>query len=185
MLVGILSWPSSITCQIPPGTPEKWPLNCPKLGYPLSKSKSFHPVFIKLGEYIGGHNISTKFYNLPNPPTPELWPLNCPKTELAVYALQVEYLAPKNVVITIEYTTNTPGFFLSVWHTCFYLKKNSTHAVLDEPFWLHNASKHAFLMLHLRKVNVYSMTKYFLALTKSWQRAILIYNCNGVKGGNI
>jgi hypothetical protein len=83
----------------------------------LSKSKSFHPVFNKLGEYVGGHNISTKFYNQPNPPgTPELWPLNCPKllfplsksksfhpvfiklgeyvvcpkTELAVSALQVE-----------------------------------------------------------------------------------------------
>jgi len=37
-------------------------------GFPLTKSKSFHPVFIKLGEYIGGHNISTKFYNQPNPP---------------------------------------------------------------------------------------------------------------------
>ena len=81
-------------------------------GFPLSKSKSVNPVFIKLGEYVGGHNISTKFYNLPNPPgTPELWPLNCPKTELAVSALQVEYPAPKNVVITIEFTTNTTGVF--------------------------------------------------------------------------
>ena len=35
---------------------------------PLSKSKRFHPVFFKLGEYVGGHTISTKFYNLPNPP---------------------------------------------------------------------------------------------------------------------
>jgi len=43
-------------------------LDCPKLGFPLSKSKSFYPVFIKLGEYIGGHNILTKFYNQPNPP---------------------------------------------------------------------------------------------------------------------
>ena len=42
--------------------------NCPKLGFPLSKSKSFYPVFIKLGKYVGGHNISTKFYNQPNPP---------------------------------------------------------------------------------------------------------------------
>ena len=25
-------------------------------------------VFIKLGEYVGGHNISTKFYNQPNAP---------------------------------------------------------------------------------------------------------------------
>jgi len=47
--------------QIPPGTPELWPSNCPKLGFPLSKSKSFHPVFIKLGEYVGGHNISLSF----------------------------------------------------------------------------------------------------------------------------
>jgi len=80
MLVGIISQPSSITSQIPPGTPELWPLNCPKLGFKLFKSKSFHPVFIKHGEYVGRHNISTKFYNQPNPPcTPELWPLNCPK----------------------------------------------------------------------------------------------------------
>jgi len=33
------------------------------------------------------------------------------KTELAVSALQVEYPAPKNVVITIELTTNTMGVF--------------------------------------------------------------------------
>jgi len=72
-------------------------------GFPLSKSKSFHHVLIKLGEYVGGNNISTKFYNQPNPPsTPELWPLNCPKTELVVSALQVKYPAPKNVVIKIE-----------------------------------------------------------------------------------
>jgi len=49
-------------------------------GVPLSKSKSFHQVFIKLGEYVGVYNVSTKFYNQPNLPcTPELWPLNCPK----------------------------------------------------------------------------------------------------------
>ena len=36
-------------------------------GFPLSKSKSFHPVFIKFSKYVGGHNISTKFYNQPNP----------------------------------------------------------------------------------------------------------------------
>ena len=72
----------------------------------------FHPVFIKLGEYVCGHNISTRFYNQPNSPgTSELWPLNCPKTELAVSALQVEYPAPKNDVITIEFTTNTTGVF--------------------------------------------------------------------------
>ena len=27
---------------------------------------SFCPVLIKLGENVGGHNISTKFYNQPN-----------------------------------------------------------------------------------------------------------------------
>ena len=36
-------------------------------GFPVSKSKSFHQVFIKLGEYVGVHNFSTKFYNQPNP----------------------------------------------------------------------------------------------------------------------
>jgi len=97
-------------------------LNCPKLGFTLSKSKRFHQVFIKLGEYVGGYNISTKFYNLLNPTgTPESWPLNCPKTELAVSALQVEYPAPEKVVITIvitiEFTTNTTGIFLSVWQS--------------------------------------------------------------------
>ena len=56
MLVGIISRPSSITSQIHPGTLELWPLNCPKVGFPLSESKSFHPVFIKLSEYVGGHN---------------------------------------------------------------------------------------------------------------------------------
>ena len=81
-------------------------------GFPLSKSKSFHQVFIKFSEYVGVHNDSTKFYNQPNPPgTPELWPLNCLKTELAVSALQAKYPAPKNVVITIEFTTNTTGVF--------------------------------------------------------------------------
>jgi len=80
MLVGIISRLSSITSQIAQGTPVLWSLNFPKLGFPLSKSKSVHPVLIKLGEHVGGHNISTMFYNQPNPPgTPELWPLNCPK----------------------------------------------------------------------------------------------------------
>jgi len=37
--------------------------------------------------------------------------MNCPKTELAVSALQVKYPAPKNVVIIIEFTTNTTGVF--------------------------------------------------------------------------
>jgi len=51
-------------------------------GFPLSKTKSFHQAFIKLGDYVGVHNVSTKFYNQPNPQyTPELWPLNFPKTK--------------------------------------------------------------------------------------------------------
>jgi len=37
-------------------------------GFLLSKSKSFHPVFIKLGKYVGVHNVPTKFYNQPTPP---------------------------------------------------------------------------------------------------------------------
>ena len=45
------------------------------------------------------------------PCTPELWPLNCPKTELAVSAHQVQYPASRNVVITIEFTTNKTGVF--------------------------------------------------------------------------
>ena len=37
--------------------------------FPLSKLKSFHQVFIKLGEYVGVHlyNVATKLYNQPNP----------------------------------------------------------------------------------------------------------------------
>jgi len=87
-------------------------LNCPKLRFSLYKSKGFHLVFIKLGEYVGGHNISIKFYTCQIPAgSPEIWPLNCPKSELAVSAFQVDYPAPKNVVITIEFTTNTTGVF--------------------------------------------------------------------------
>jgi len=37
-------------------------------GFSLTKSKSFRQVFIELGEYVGGHNVSTKFYNQPDPP---------------------------------------------------------------------------------------------------------------------
>ena len=77
MLVGIISRPSSITSQIPPGTPE-------------------------------------------------LWPLNCPKTDLAVPALQVEYPAPKNVVITIELTTNMKGVFCVSLALLFCLTNKKT-----------------------------------------------------------
>jgi len=37
-------------------------------GFLLSKSKSFHQVFIKLDEYVGVHSVSTKFNNQPNTP---------------------------------------------------------------------------------------------------------------------
>jgi len=68
----------------------------------MSKIKVvFHQVLIKLGEYVGGHNILTKFYYLPKPPgTPELWSL---------------------IVIIIEITTNaTSVFCVSLAH--LYLK---------------------------------------------------------------
>jgi len=68
MLVGIISRPSYINCQIPLGTPELWPLKWPKLGLMLCMSKSFCPVLIKLSEHVGRHNISTKFYIQQNPP---------------------------------------------------------------------------------------------------------------------
>jgi len=70
MVVGMISRPSSITSQIPNALLKYGPWivqSCPKLGFPFSKSKRFHPVFIKLSEYVGGHDFSTKFYNLPNP----------------------------------------------------------------------------------------------------------------------
>ena len=49
-------------------------------GFPLSKSKSFHPILIKLGEYVSGHksrpsSITSQII----PGTPEVRPLNCPK----------------------------------------------------------------------------------------------------------
>jgi len=119
ILVDILSRPSYITSQNPPGTPELWPLNCPKLGFTISKSKRFHPVFIKLGEYVGGHYISTKFYNLPNPPgTPELWPLNCPKLGFTiskskrfhpVFIKLGEYLGGHNISTKLYNLPNPPG----------------------------------------------------------------------------
>jgi len=157
-----MSRPSSITSQSPASTPKLWPFNCPKLGFSLYKSKSFRPVLIRLGEYVSGHNISTKFYNLPNPMALlnyGLWivkilgfrslsqivfirslsnlvnilvgiisrpssitcqipqallnygPWIVQKTELVVSARQLEYPAHQNVVITIEFTTNTTSVF--------------------------------------------------------------------------
>jgi len=83
--MGIIFRPSSITCQIPPGPPE-------------------------------------------------LWPVNCPKTELAVSALQVEYPAPKNVVITIELTTNTMGVFCVSLALLFICIDKKVDKIVNLPF---------------------------------------------------
>jgi len=68
-------------------------------GFPLSKSKSFCPVFIRLGEYVGGHNISTKFYNLPNSPR-----------------------HPWIIALELSLPFNWPqmpwAYFESIWHSC-------------------------------------------------------------------
>jgi len=89
------------------------------LGFTLSKSKSFHLVFIKLGEYVGGHNISTKFYNQSkNPGAPELWPFNCPKLGLPhsksknfhlVFIKLGEYVGGHNISTTFCFLPNRPG----------------------------------------------------------------------------
>jgi len=110
--------PSSITSQIPAGTPELWPFNCTKLWFPLSKSKSFCLVFIKFGEYVGGHTISTKFYNQPHPPcTPELWPFNCPnlgfllsksKSFRPVFIKLGEYVVGHNISMKFYNLPNSP-----------------------------------------------------------------------------
>ena len=83
MLVGTIYWPSSITSQIPQALLNYGPWivkNCPNLGFPLSKLKSFDPVFIKLGECVGGHNISIKFYNKEsgNPNFGQFWTIQGP-----------------------------------------------------------------------------------------------------------
>jgi len=44
MLVGIISRPSSITCQIPLGTPEMWHLNCPKTEIAVSALQVKYPA---------------------------------------------------------------------------------------------------------------------------------------------
>jgi len=67
--------------------------------------------FIKLGEYVGGHNISTKFYNLPIPPRHSwIMALELSKNWIGgICSPSQIYHAPKNVVITIVLTTNTTG----------------------------------------------------------------------------
>jgi len=57
-------------------------------GFPLSKGKIFHEVFIKLGEYVGGRNISTKFNNQLNPPM-HSWIMALELSKIRVSTLKV------------------------------------------------------------------------------------------------
>ena len=106
-----------------PNTHEIWPCNCLKLGFLLSKSKRFCPVLIKLGEYVGGHNILTKFYNQPNPPgASALWPLNC---------LKLWFTPSKSISfhpVFIKRGEYVGGHIIS---TKFYNQPNSPQALLN------------------------------------------------------
>jgi len=81
MLVGIISWPSSKTSQIPSGTPELWPLNCPKLSkimVLLSKSWVFIWSWSNLVNMLVGIISRPSSITCQSPPGfPELWSLNC------------------------------------------------------------------------------------------------------------
>jgi len=165
MLVCIMSRPGFITSQISQALLNNGPWivqNCPILGFPLSKSKSFCPVLVKHGENVGGHNILNKFFNQPNTPR-HSWIMALELFKIRVYALEVRVFiwslsnlmnilvgiisqpssitcqipprhswimalelsknwisgnclpspisSSKNVVITIEFTTNTTGLF--------------------------------------------------------------------------
>jgi len=105
MLVGLISWPSSITC-----TPKLWPLNCPKLGFAPSQKVSIRSLSNLVNMLVGISPPSSITCQIPTG-TPELWPLNCPKTELAVSGGKSCSYKCINVVITIEFTTNTTGVF--------------------------------------------------------------------------
>jgi len=106
-------------------------LNCSKFGFLLSKSKRFCPVLIKLGEYVGGHNISTKFYNRQiHPCTPELWPLNCPKFGFLLsksksfhpaFIKLGEYVSGRNISTKFYNLPNLPRHF---WIMALELFKN-------------------------------------------------------------
>ena len=84
---------------------------------------SFHPVLIKLCEYVGGHNISTKFYYQPNPPgTPELWSLNCLKLGFTlsksnsfhpVFIKLCEYVGVNNISTKFYNLPNPPQALLN------------------------------------------------------------------------
>jgi len=101
MLMGIVSRPSFITSQIPPGTPVLLPLNCQKKGVRSLSQRVFIQSLSNLVNMLVEIISRPSYITCQIPPgTPELWPLNCPDTELVVSALQVKYHAPKNVVIT-------------------------------------------------------------------------------------
>ena len=145
MLVGIISRQSSITSQITLGTPELWPLNCPKLGFPLSKSRSFHPVFIKLGEYVGEH-ISTKFYNQPNPPQAFLntcggpstgFPLFKSKSFHQVFIKLGEYVGGHNISTKFYNQPNPPRHS---WIMVLELSKNWISGICS-PSWISCSQK--------------------------------------------
>ena len=100
MLVGIIYRPSSITSQIPQALLNEGP---------WIEWKSFHPVFVKLGEYVGGQNTLTKVYNQPNPPgTPEFRPWIVQKGNKR-YMLFKSIILPQMSII--EFTTNTTDVF--------------------------------------------------------------------------
>jgi len=121
MLVGIISQLSSITCQIPPGTDDLWPLNWPKLGFPLSKSKSFHAVFIKLSEYVGEHNIPTKFYNLLNPPRHScIMALELSKNWISGICSPSRISCSQKSCHYHWKPQIWQAYFVSVWHSCYY-----------------------------------------------------------------
>jgi len=103
-------------------------------GFPLSKSKRFYPVFIKLGEYVGGRNISTKFYYLPNPPRHSwIMALELSKNWISGICSPSWISCSQNtlvVAITIEFTTNTTGVFcvsLALLFADEFTKHNSFH----------------------------------------------------------
>jgi len=58
-------------------------------GILLSRSKSFNQVFIKFAEYVGGHNISTKFYNQLSP-SMHTWIMTLKLSKIMVSALKVK-----------------------------------------------------------------------------------------------
>jgi len=105
-------------------------------GFPLSKSKSLYHVFIKLGEYVGVHNVSTKFYNQPNPPsTSALLPFNCPyiwfplsksKSFCPVFIKLGEYVGGHNISTKFYNQPNPP---MNSWIIALDLSKIKVYAL--------------------------------------------------------